>query len=151
MTSDAALQADELRIERLIAAPPDKIYALWTDPDRLVQWWGPEGYDIPEHALDIRPGGAWRTVMRSPTGSRHAVSGVYREMVPSRRLVFTWGWEDGDGQRGEETEVTVTFEAVPGGTRLVVRQKSFSDQDARDKHLAGWETTLACLIRAAQM
>jgi uncharacterized protein YndB with AHSA1/START domain len=140
----------ELHIERLIAAPPAKVYSLWVEPDRLVKWWGPEGYDIPEHSLDIRSGGAWRTVMRSPDGSRHTVSGAYRELVPEKRLVFTWGWEDDNGKRGHETEVTVTFEAAPGGTRLVLRQRPFEDKDSRDRHRKGWESSLNCLELAAK-
>ncbi len=144
------MQDEELRIERLIPAPPDKVYALWTDPDLLVKWWGPEGYDIPQHSLDVRPGGHWRTVMRSPEGARHTVSGIYRELMPPKRMIFTWGWEDDTGQRSHETEVTVTFEPAPGGTRLVLLQRHFEDKDSRDRHQHGWESTLNCLEQMAK-
>jgi uncharacterized protein YndB with AHSA1/START domain len=144
--ADREVAADELRVERLIAAPPDKVYAYWTEPERLVRWWGPEGYTIPDQSLDVRHGGTWRTTMLSPDGGRYTVSGIYRELVPPRRLVFTWGWEDADGKRGDETEVTVTFEAAPGGTRLVLRQRSFEDRKTRDDHQRGWESSLDCLV-----
>ena len=135
----------ELHLERLIAAPPDRVFAHWTQPELLIKWWGPEGFDIPVHALDIRPGGQWRTTMGSPDGKRMTVSGVYRTIEAPRRLVFTWAWEDDKGARGFETEVTVTFEAAPGGTKLVIAQKEFETAESRDQHGWGWNSTLNCL------
>lgn len=139
----------ELRLERLIAAPPERVFALWTEPALLVKWWGPDGYDVPASALDVRPGGNWRTTMRSPEGKRVTVSGAYRAIEPPSRLVFTWAWEDEKGMRGHETEVTVTFAAAPGGTRLVLVQKEFESKDSRDRHGQGWSSSLDCLVRAA--
>jgi uncharacterized protein YndB with AHSA1/START domain len=137
----------ELRLERLIAAPPDRVFELWTEPELLVKWWGPEGYDVPAHALDVRPGGHWRTTLCSPDGTRLNVSGVYRAVDPPRRLVFTWGWEDEKGARGHETEVTVTFEPAPGGTRLVLRQQTFESQERRDGHAKGWSSSFDGLAK----
>jgi len=139
----------ELRLERLIAAPPESVFELWTEPELMVKWWGPEGYDTPAHALDIRPGGHWRTTLRSPDGNRVSVSGVYRAVDPPRRLVFTWGWEDDNGVRGHETEVTVTFEAAPGGTRLVLQQQTFESKQTRDRHGQGWSSSFDCLAMLA--
>ncbi len=140
----------ELRLERMIAAPPERVFALWTEPELLVKWWGPEGFDIPAHALDIRPGGAWRTTMRSPEGKLHTVSGVYRVIEPPRRLVFTWAWEDEKGLRGQETEVAVTFAPAPGGTKLMIVQKEFATVTSRDQHEKGWVSTLRCLEAVAR-
>jgi uncharacterized protein YndB with AHSA1/START domain len=142
------VSADELHLERLIAASPDELFRLWTTPELLVTWWGPEGVDIPEHALDIRPGGAWRTTMRQPNGTRHTVSGTYLEIDPPRRLAFTWAWEDIAGQRGHETVVDVRFETAPGGTRLVLRQARFLDEESRNRHQNGWSSSFDCLARA---
>ena len=139
----------ELRLERLIAAPPERVFALWTDSELLLQWWGPEGYDTPEHRLDVRPGGRWRTTLRSPEGALRTVSGVYRTIDPPRRLVFTWGWEDEKGARGDETEITVTFDATPGGTRLVLVQRAFATKEERDRHNRGWSSSLDRLARAS--
>jgi uncharacterized protein YndB with AHSA1/START domain len=144
------MSADELRLERLIAAPPEELFPLWTTPELLVTWWGPDGVDIPEHALDIRPGGAWRTTMRQPNGTRHTVSGKYLEVDPPRRLVFTWAWEDAAGIRGHETVVDVRFESAPGGTRLVLHQARFLDRESRDRHQHGWSSSFDCLVRAAR-
>jgi uncharacterized protein YndB with AHSA1/START domain len=144
------MSADELRLERLIAAPPEELFRLWTTPELLVTWWGPEGVDIPEHALDVRPGGAWRTTMRKPDGTRNTVSGRYVEIDAPRRLVFTWAWEDGAGRRGHETVVDVRFESAPGGTRLVLHQARFLNEDSRNQHQNGWSSSFDCLVRAAQ-
>jgi len=135
----------ELHLERLIAAPLERVFAFWTDPALLVKWWGPEGFDIPHHQLDIRPGGHWRTTMRSPQGKRMTVSGVYHVIEPPRRLVFTWAWDDENGVRGHETEVAVDFASVPGGTRITIAQKEFATAESRDAHAQGWGSTLNCL------
>jgi uncharacterized protein YndB with AHSA1/START domain len=139
----------ELRLERFIAAPPERVFALWTEPELLVKWWGPEGYDIPVHALDVRAGGAWRTTMRAPSGKLSVVSGVYRLIEPPRRLVFTWAWEDEKGARGHETEVTVTFAPAPGGTKLTLVQKEFATAESRHLHEQGWSSTFNCLEKLA--
>jgi uncharacterized protein YndB with AHSA1/START domain len=148
---DAAVVDDKiLRMERLIAAPPEHVFALWTEPDKLVQWWGPDGFDVPASAMHVTPGGRWKTTMRSPEGTLHTVSGVYRLIDPPRRLVFTWGWDDDNGVRGHETEVTVTFEPAPGGTRLVLQQQTFADADQCAKHQYGWSSSFDCLERSAK-
>jgi uncharacterized protein YndB with AHSA1/START domain len=138
-----------LRMERLIAAPPERVFAFWTDPALLVKWWGPEHFDVPAHAIDVRQGGGWRTTMRSPEGKLFAVSGMYRRIEPPHLLVFTWAWDDDTGGRGHETEVTVAFEAAPGGTRLILTQQGFDSRDACASHQQGWSSSLGCLARAA--
>jgi uncharacterized protein YndB with AHSA1/START domain len=148
--NDVATDERVLELERLIAAPPERVFELWTEPELLVKWWGPEGYDIPAHALDVRPGGHWRTTMRSPEGKRVTVSGVYRGIEKPRRLVFTWAWDQDDGSRGHETEVTVTFAPAPGGTRLKLVQQTFQSQEVRDRHRHGWTSSFVCLAQAAE-
>jgi uncharacterized protein YndB with AHSA1/START domain len=142
------MKDEELELERVIPGKPEQVFALWTEPTLLLKWWGPEGYEIPTHALDIRPGGKWRTTMRSPEGRLLTVSGVYRKIERPRLLVFTWAWDDEQGRRGHESEVTVTFEPAPGGTRLVLRQM-LESKDARDRHAHGWSSTFDRLARVA--
>lgn len=150
MSINEQVQDDQvLRIERLIPASPERLFELWSEPSELVKWWGPDGFDVPASALDVRPGGHWRTTMRSPQGDLHTVSGVYRTIDKPRRLVFTWGWDDDTGLRGHETEVTVTFEPAPGGTRIVLLQQAFENKDQRDRHNQGWSSSFECLARVA--
>ena len=148
MSEDVATEDRVLRLERLIAAPPERVFELWTEPELIAQWFGPDGYEIPSYALDVRPGGKWRTTMRSPEGKLHTVSGVYRVIEKPRRLVFTWAWDQDDGSRGHETEVTVTFEPTPGGTRLKLSQQTFQSREVRDNHGKGWSSSFDCLARA---
>lgn len=138
----------ELRLERLIAATPESLFALWTEPELLIGWWGSEGYDTTVEALDARPGGSWRVRMRPRDGAPHTLSGVYRVVEPPRRLVFTWAFDEG-GARGHETEVVVTFEATPGGTRLVLVQRRFETTERRDAHHGGWSQAFDRLVRIA--
>ena len=134
---------------RLIASPPEVLFALWTEPDHLIKWWGPEAYETVVHTLDLRSGGHWRIVLRRSNDSALAISGVYRVVEPPRRLVFTWAWEDERGTRGHETLVAVNFEPAPGGTRLILLQKHFENEQRRDGHDAGWSASFDRLARIA--
>jgi uncharacterized protein YndB with AHSA1/START domain len=147
--TDTEVSETALRLERLIASPPEILFALWTEPAQLIRWWGPEGYETAVDALDIRPGGRWRIILRGADGSELATSGVYRVVEPPRRLVFTWAWEDGRGARGHESEVAVDFEAAPGGTRLVLKQQHFENAQRRDGHHAGWSASFGRLADIA--
>jgi uncharacterized protein YndB with AHSA1/START domain len=147
--SDATTSETTLRLERLIAAPPELVYALWTEPAELVRWFAPEGYEISVDVLDTRPGGGWRTSLRNSDGDRRAMSGIYRIVEPPHRLAFTWAWDDENGARSHETEVVVNFEATTGGTRLVLLQQCFENEQTRDRHTAGWSLSFDRLARIA--
>lgn len=134
----------ELNLERHFAAPPERVFQALTDPAELARWWGPENHSVPVCELDVRPGGAWRTCMRAPDGGEHCVSGVYREVVPPRRLVYTWSWDSEDGP-GDETLVTLELTARDGGTDLVLTHRGFVSDELRDKHQGGWGSCFDCL------
>jgi uncharacterized protein YndB with AHSA1/START domain len=138
-----------LEIERLIPVPPERVFEYWTEPELFARWFGPEGCDVPTWNLDVRPGGKWRTTIRSPEGKLRTVSGVYNLIDRPRRLVFTWGWDDDDGVRGHETEVTVTLEPTPGGTRLKLVQQLFQTSEARNQHNGGWTSSFNKLHKLA--
>jgi uncharacterized protein YndB with AHSA1/START domain len=146
--SDAKASETTLRLERLIPSPPEVLFTLWTTPAQLVRWWAPEGYVASVHDLDTRPGGRWRVTMRRSDGGVVVTSGVYRIVDPPRRLAFTWAWEDQSGARGHESEVMVSFEATPGGTRVVLVQQRFESKHARDNHNVGWS---ACFDRLTKI
>ncbi len=139
--SEVGQNETTLRLVRLIPAAPEALFRLWTEPAHLVQWWAPEGCEASVQALETRPGGRWRIVLRQPDRGELAMSGIYLAVEPPRRLAFTWAWEDADGARGHETEVSVSFEPAPGGTRLVLVQQYFASKQARDRHTAGWSTS----------
>jgi uncharacterized protein YndB with AHSA1/START domain len=135
-----------LVLTRIFAAPRALVFSAWTDPERAAVWWGPQGFVTLSCRMDVRPGGSWRIRMRSPQGEIHTKAGVYREIVPPERLVFTWAWEDADAVRGHETLVTVTFEDHGHATKLTLHQAIFESATAREAHREGWTS---CLDRFA--
>ena len=133
------VQKPSLTIKRRLNAPPAKVYAAWTDPTQIKRWFGPTQVETLSAAADVRVGGRFRIVMRAPDGEEHDVSGVYREVVPSERLVFTWAWRSTPER---ESLVTVTLKADGSGTMLTLTHEQFFDEPARDRHRNGWTGTL---------
>ena len=114
------------------------------DTERWMEMYGQESAEARrelECEMDVRPGGAWSTVMANDEGMRLTVSGVYREITPPERLVMTWGWHQEDGSRGHEPEIEVTLEDAPEGTRMRLVQSVFTSLEDRDNHNQGWQST----------
>ena len=126
-----------LVIERTFAAPRELVYAAWTEQERLAAWCYPKDFEPLFGEGDLRPGGKWRAGMKAPWGETFIVGGVYREIVPPERLVFTHAWEQGDGP-GLETLVTIRLFEESGKTRMVFEQSGFLDGATRDSHHDGW-------------
>ncbi len=140
-TASTATEAPiELRITRTLDAPPERVFAAWTDPAQLARWWGPRTFTLPSLEADIRPGGKWRACIRSPEGEDHWMSGTYEEIDPVERLVLSFAWEEPDALR---TLITVTLkEEAAGKTRLVFHQTPFRSTESRDSHMGGWTSCL---------
>jgi len=132
----------ELVITRVFDAPRALVFKAWTEPERLVLWWGPQGFTIPFCEMDVRPGGAWRVCMRGPDGTDHWVRGVYREIVEPERLAFSWAWENADGNPREDTLVTLTFAEHGERTTLTLHHAGFATDTGRDEHHGGWASCL---------
>jgi len=135
-------QGEQLTITRIFEAPVALVFAAWTRPEHLLRWSCPRGFTIPHSQGDIRPGGSFRTCMRSPQGEDHWLGGTYREIVENRRLVFTHAWDDAEGKPGHETLVTVTLEDLGGRTRLTLHQAFFLTASSRAGHEGGWSESL---------
>lgn len=122
-------------IVRRIKAPPAKVYAALTEPKLMVRWWGPDAGPTLSAEADVRPGGRFSVVFRLLNGQEHRPTGVYREVVPEKKLVFTWEWPD-----MPERESLVTFLLVPfdGGTELTLIHERLPDEEARSSHEGGW-------------
>jgi uncharacterized protein YndB with AHSA1/START domain len=100
----------ELVITRVLNAPRELVFSAWTDPKHLAAWWGPKEFTNPVCELDLRPGGAIRIDMRSPDGVVYPMTGVFHEIIPYSRLVFTSrAFEKGKGGAALEVLNTVTF------------------------------------------
>lgn len=145
--TDAVADDRVLTISRVIATTPEKLFDAWTKPDTILLWWGPEGATVPEHRLDVRVGGDWRTAFDNPDGNRYVCSGTYAVIERPKRLAFTWAWQQPDGSRGHETMVEVSFEPVARGTRMTLIQKTFQSAEQAGLHNRGWTSTLNKLDR----
>jgi uncharacterized protein YndB with AHSA1/START domain len=125
--------------ERHIAAPPEVVYALLTDPRKMAEWIGTE------IELDPRPGGVFRVV---PNGV-DVIRGKFREAVPFSRVSFTWGFEgEGHVVPAGSTLVEITLEPAGGGTRLRLTHSDLTGE-SQDRHDAGWDHYLARITLAA--
>jgi uncharacterized protein YndB with AHSA1/START domain len=128
-----------LTLKRRLNAPPSKIYRAWTDAAKISRWFGPEDAEILRAETDVRVGGRFRIVFRGPDGEEHDVGGVYREVVPNQKLVFTWAWRSTPER---ESLVTVALKRDGDGTLLTLLHEQFFDEAARDRHGRGWNGTL---------
>lgn len=142
--SDAAPR--ELVITRVFDAPRHLVFKAWTEPERLMRWWGPHGCTTTSCKLDVRVDGSWRICMRLPNGIEVWQQGAYREIVEPERLVFTYAFEDAAGKPGHQTLVTVTFADDRGKTRLTVHQAIFESVEVRNDHVRGWNEALDHLV-----
>jgi uncharacterized protein YndB with AHSA1/START domain len=138
----------ELIIRRSFDAPRELVFRAWTEPQLLAQWSCPRGFTFAENRGELRVGGAFSARMRSPEGTEHRLRGVYREIVPPERLVFTHCWVDEHGTAGPETLVTVTLTEGDGRTEMMFHQGLFASVGARDGHQQGWTS---CFERLAEL
>jgi uncharacterized protein YndB with AHSA1/START domain len=133
-----------LTIKRRLGAPPEQVYGAWTDPEKIAHWWGPAQARTLSAELDPRVGGRFRIVFRTPDDEEHDVSGTYREVIPNRKLVFTWMWRT---MPERQSLVTVTLAPDGDGTLLTLLHEQFFDEPARDRHRSGWTASLDRLER----
>ena len=133
--SIAAAVKPSLTVKRRFNAAPDKVFAAWTDPEKVKRWMGPGEVKVLSAESDLRSGGRYRWLMQAPDGEQHDVSGVYREVIANEKLVFTWAWKSTPER---ESLVTVTFKPDGAGTLMTLTHEQFFDEDARDRHQYGW-------------
>ena len=123
-----------LVIERIFDAPRELVWKAWTEPERVMRWWGPKGFTSPVCKIDFRVGGTYLFCMRSPEGQDYWSTGVYREIVPLERIVASDSFADEKGNVvspsdygmspdfPSEALITVTFEELGGKTKLTLQQ-----------------------------
>ncbi len=133
-----------LTLSRSYPVAPEKVWRAWTDPQAIKKWFGPgAGEPVSAAELDVRVGGRFRIVFGGPDGKAHECAGVYKEVVPNRKLVFTWTWPNSTPER--ESLVTLRFLAANGGTLLDFRHEQLFDETVRDNHRRGWTESLGKL------
>jgi uncharacterized protein YndB with AHSA1/START domain len=143
--SSTAANADRagrpsLTFKRRINASPERVYAAWIDPQKVVRWFGrPDArLDTLRAEIDARVGGHFRFSFSTDT-EYYEVGGVYREVVPNRRLVFSWSWHSTPER---ESQVSVVLAPDGEGTLLTLDHEQLFDMAARDGHARGWAVGL---------
>jgi len=146
MSTDSSLAVEarhatnpSLTLKRWLNAPPAKVYAAWTDPEKLMGWFGPHGATMLDAQIDARVGGRFHAVFRTSDGEEHSVSGVFREVIPNQKLIFTWAWRSTPER---QSSVTIVLRDEGDATLLTLLHEQFFDESARDRHRVGWVGTL---------
>ena len=124
-----------LTLKRRFKAPPAKVFAAFTDPEKVKRWMGPGEMKAVRAESDLRVGGSYRWVMQAPNGEEHDVGGVYREVVANEKLVFSWAWKTTPER---ESLVTVLLKPDGDGTLLTLTHEKLFDETSRDGHQHGW-------------
>ena len=117
--------------QREFAAPRDLVFAAFTDPRHLAQWWGPNGFTTTTLSFDMRPGGVWRFVMHGPDGRDYQNRITYEEVVAPQRIVYRHG--GGDDVEPVQFRQTITFEDLGGRRTRIVWRGDFPSAAARDR------------------
>lgn len=129
------MQPTELTLSRIIPAPREEVFAAWTDPEILKQWWGPGPVSCPEAHVDLREGGDYRLANLETDGSITWITGRFERVRPPEELVYTWNVSI---VPGEPTLVRVLFREHPDGTEILLKHERFAVEAVRDMHLQGW-------------
>jgi uncharacterized protein YndB with AHSA1/START domain len=108
----------QVALTRMVPAPVERVFEVWTAPEHLERWWGPDGFTTTTHEIDIRPGGTWRFTMHGPDGVDYPNVIEYEEIVPNERLVYRHGSPDDDDP---SFRTTVTFDGFAGMTVLTMK------------------------------
>jgi uncharacterized protein YndB with AHSA1/START domain len=109
----------EIVITRVIEAPQELVFEVWTNPEHVANWWGPNGFTNTIQEMDVRPGGKWRFIMHGPDGVDYPNRIVFEEIVEPERLVFKHGSDIDDDPN--QFHVIVTFEGQGNTTKITMR------------------------------
>ncbi len=143
------MATNTIRLHRVLATKPDKVYRAFLDPDALARWLPPDGFTGRVHEMDARVGGRYRMSFTNfTTGKESAFGGEYRELVPGQRLRYGDSFED--PSLPGDIEVTVQLKAVPSGTEIQIVQSGLPDVIPPDACYLGWQQSLQNLARLVE-
>jgi uncharacterized protein YndB with AHSA1/START domain len=131
-----------LVLRRTYAAPRQRVFDAWTNPELAAKFLGPPDVAVPKIDMDVRTGGSYRIAMLRPDGETWYVGGIYRDVRPPERLSMTWTWEEDKPEDVHETLLTLEFNERDGGTELVLTHEQFATVESRDGHEKGWSGIL---------
>lgn len=134
-------QETSLTVSKLIRAPRAKVFAAWTTPEIMDRWFCPKDLALVDSGGDVRVGGQFHATMEGG-GARHTVRGVYKEIVPNERLVFSHRWDE---PQAVDTLVSVEFSERDGGTLVTLTHTRLRNAESAKGHEQGWNSTLESL------
>ena len=126
-----------VQLKRTFHAPREKVFRAWTVPEELKRWWGPVGATTPVAEIDLQVGGKYRIGMQFPQKDIFYVTGIYREIQPPEKLVFTWRWEQSESDF-EETLVTIEFHQQGNSTEVTLTHTDLPTKESYENHRQGW-------------
>ncbi len=138
-----------VRLHRVLATKPEKVYRAFLEPDALAKWLPPNGFLCTVHHHEAKTGGTYKMSFRNfTTGQSHSFGGKYLELVPNKRLRYTDVFDDPN--LPGEMQVTVTLEAVSVGTDLAIVQEGIPDAIPAEACYLGWQESLRNLARVVE-
>lgn len=132
---------EQLEVSRVIKARRAKVFAAWTDPSLIVQWWGAGDIRCTAAEMNLAVDGAYRIANQAPDGTTMWITGTFSRVEPPDRLTYTWAMEPVDPD-ARLSIVDVSFRDAPDGTLVTIRQTRIPSTEARTMHLDGW---IGCL------
>ncbi len=141
--------SNKVRLHRVVAAKPEKVYRAFLEPDAVASWLPPFGFTCTIHELDGKVGGKHRMSFRNfTTGNAHSFGGEYLELVPSERLVYTDRFDDPN--LPGEMKITVTLKAVSVGTEMIIEQDGIPDVIPLEACYLGWQESLRKMAKLVE-
>ena len=140
LTAPAADDDRELVLTRIVDAPADKLFRGWTEPELMKQWFAPKPFTVPVAETDVRPGGSSYVVMKDQDGNEYPNRGVYLDVVPGKKIVFTDAFDSAWTPSAKPFFVgTVTFEDLGGGkTRYTATARHWTVEDKQAHEQMGF-------------
>ena len=130
-----------LRVERVVAAPPEVVFRMHVEPDLFARWFGPKGFSVTVVDFDVRVGGGYRVTMQPPDADAFVLFGEFREIDRGARLAYTFRYESPDPD-DRDTVVALSFRGLGEATVLTVEQGLFATEARRALHQQGWTDSL---------
>jgi len=155
MTQSAGNEQERMTITRVFDAPRELVWKAWTDPQYVMQWWGPKGFSCPTCKIDFRVGGKFLISMKSPDGQEFYNGGEYHEIVPHEKIVSSMYFADADGNKVEAAELGIEHEAIEdandvtlfedlgnGQTKLTFIGNETMERSKESGQVEGWNEIL---------
>ena len=155
MSSSTGHEPERMMVTRIFDAPRELVWKAWTDPNYIMQWWGPNGFTSPVCKVDFRVGGKFLCCMRAPDGQLLWSGGEYHEIVPHEKIVYSMYFADSDGNKVEAEHYGIEHQAIPdaydvalfedlgnGQTRLTLIGNESMDSARESGQLEGWNQIL---------